>query len=169
MPFLIFLFYEMVSFHLTYKINKNEQMKVREIKVSYSLPKTKKIKVHNSDELYRIAINHWNLDTIEMQEELKAILLNRANEVIGIYELSKGGISGTVLDMKLLLSVALKCLASSIALVHNHPSRNLKPSEADYRITKKLKSACRLVDIILLDHIIISKDEHYSFADEGKL
>ncbi len=144
-------------------------MKIEEIKGSYSLPKTKKIKVHNSYELYQVAINHWNLDTIEMQEELKAILLNRANEVIGIYELSKGGIGGAVLHMKLLLSVALKCLANSIAIAHNHPSRNLKPSEVDYRITKKLKSACKLVDILLLDHLIISKDEHYSFADEGKL
>ena len=144
-------------------------MRVREIKVSYNLPNTNRRKIHSSKDLYELAINQWNYDTIEMQEEIKVILLNRANEVIGIYELSKGGISGTVLDIKLLLSVALKCLASSIALVHNHPSGNLKPSDSDCKITKKVKSACKQVDIVLLDHIIISKTHYYSFSDYGKL
>ena len=104
-----------------------------------------------------------------MQEEMKAILLNRANEVLGIYELSKGGISGTVLDIKLLLSVALKCLASGIALIHNHPSGNLVPSNAGLSITKRIKIACTTVDITLLDHLIISKEDYYSFADNGRI
>ena len=144
-------------------------MNVREIKVSYNLPNTKRTKVHSSNDLFKLVINHWDFETIEMQEEIKVLLLNRANEVLGIYELSKGGISGTVLDVKLLLSVALKCLASGIALVHNHPSGNLKPSDADIKITKKVKTACKYVDIALLDHIIISKTDYYSFSDDGKL
>lgn len=144
-------------------------MKVREIKVSYNLPNTWKPKVHSSQELYEIVLSKWNTDTIEMQEEVKVILLNRNNVVIGIYELSKGGIAGTVLDIKLVLSVALKCLASSIAIIHNHPSRNLTPSKADYTITSKIKDACNYLDIALLDHLIISKENYYSFADNDKL
>lgn len=144
-------------------------MKVNEIKVSYSLPKIKKIKVNSSIELYQVALNHWSQDTIEMQEEMKVILLNRNNVVIGIYELSKGGISGTLVDVRLLLSVSLKCLASSIALVHNHPSGNLKASQQDYNITNKIKTACKYLDITLLDHLIITKEAYSSFADEGKL
>jgi DNA repair protein RadC len=120
-------------------------------------------------ELYQIAINHWNPDTIDMQEELKLILMNKANHVIGIYELSKGGVSFSIVDIKLLMSVALKCLASGVALIHNHPSGAMIASEADIRITQKVKSACELLEIALLDHLIISKDEYYSFADSGKL
>lgn len=144
-------------------------MKVAEIKVSYNLPNGNRVKIQDSNTLYKIALQHWNMDTIEMQEEIKVLLFNRANEVLGIYELSKGGISGTVLDVKLLLSVALKCLASGIALVHNHPSGNLKPSEADISVTKKVKEACAYLDLTLLDHIIISKEDYFSFSDNGSL
>ncbi len=144
-------------------------MKVAEIKVSYNLPNNNRVKIQDSNTLYKIALQYWNIDTMEMQEEIKVLLLNRANEVLGIYELSKGGISGTVLDIKLLLSVTLKCLASGIALIHNHPSGNLKPSKADIQITKKVKKACKYVDIVLLDHLIISKNDYYSFADNGLL
>lgn len=144
-------------------------MEVSEIKVSYNLPKIKKIKINNSNDLYQVALNHWSQDTIEMQEEMKVILLNRNNVVIGIYELSKGGISGTIVDIRILLSVTLKCLASGIALVHNHPSGNLNPSQPDCSITSKIKTACTYLDITLLDHLIITKDDYFSFADEGKL
>lgn len=144
-------------------------MKVNEIKVSYKSTQSEKIKISCSQELYQIAMNHWDKNTIEMQEELKLILMNKANHVIGIYELSKGGISFSIVDVKLLMSVALKCLASSIALIHNHPSGAMVASEADARITQKVKRACELLEIALLDHLIISKDDYYSFADSGKL
>ena len=110
-----------------------------------------------------------SLNIIEFQEEVKMILLNRANVVLGIHELSKGGVSGSIVDIKIVLSVALKCHSTSLVLIHNHPSRNLKPSQADITITKKLKKACKYVDLTLLDHLIISKDGFYSFNDEGML
>jgi DNA repair protein RadC len=144
-------------------------MNVNEIKVSYSTASIKKVKVRSSDQLYKVAIQHWNLDLIEMQEEVKAILLNRNNEVIGIYELSKGGLTSAVIDIKLLMGVVLKCLASSIAIVHNHPSGNLKASQQDLNITKKIKKACSLFDINLIDHLIISKENFYSFSDSGNI
>lgn len=144
-------------------------MKVSEIKVSYSNRNNIKVKVTNSKIIYNLIMKHWNLDIIEYQEEVKIILLNRANIVLGIYELSKGGISGTVVDIRIILGVALKCNASSIIMVHNHPSGKLTPSDNDKSITKRLKEACSILDISLLDHLIITKEGYYSFTNEGIL
>ncbi len=144
-------------------------MIVSEIKVSYSNTNPDKVKVTNSQIIYNLILRHWNLEIIEFQEEMKVILLNRANVVLGIYELSKGGISGTVVDIRIILGVALKCNASSIIIVHNHPSGKLVPSEPDKVITKRLKDACSILEIGFLDHLIISKYGYYSFSDEGIL
>lgn len=141
-------------------------MEVAEINVSYSNTNFEKVKITSSKKIFDLVINQWNLDLIEFQEEVKIVLLNRANEVLGIYEMSKGGISGTVVDNIIILAIALKCNASNIIIVHNHPSGNLKPSEADKTITKKLKQACEILDITLLDHLIISKQGYYSFTEE---
>src|SRR5690606_19713620 len=139
-------------------------MEIAEIKVSYSNNQPLKVKLTHSNILYKFLLSKWNMDIIEFQEESKLILVNKANMVLGIYELSKGGISGTVVDIKIVLSVALKCHASGVILVHNHPSGNLTPSESDKQITRKLKQACELLDINLLDHLIISKENYYSFS-----
>lgn len=140
-------------------------MEVAEIKVSYSNTNLERIKVTNSQILYRSILKQWNLDIIELQEEVKIILLNRANIILGQYEMSKGGASGTVVDIKIILGIALKCNASSIVIVHNHPSGSLEPSEPDKSITKKLKEACKLLDLSLLDHLIITTQGYYSFSD----
>lgn len=142
-------------------------MKISEISVSYSNSKNEKLKVKNSKDSYDVLLNVWNKNTIELQEEFRIILLNRANVVLGVYPMSKGGVTGTVVDAKLVFSVALKCNASNIIIAHNHPSGNLSPSEADKSITKKLKKAGQYLDITLLDHIIITKDEFFSFNDNG--
>ena len=142
-------------------------MEVAEIKVSYSTNKADKIKLTNCRETFEFIISQWNLDIIEFQEECKIILVNRANFVLGIYELSKGGISGTVVDVRIILSVALKCNASGIILVHNHPSGNMTPSESDKKITRKLYQACDLLEIVLIDHFIVCKEKFYSFKQDG--
>ena len=144
-------------------------MKVAEIKVSYSNKNKEKVKVISSQSVFELVINNWDLGIIEFQEEVKVVLLNRANVVLGIYEMSKGGISGTVVDIRIILAVALKSSASGIILVHNHPSGNLEPSDVDKHITTKLKQACSYLDIALLDHLIISKEGYYSFTDTGIL
>jgi len=144
-------------------------MKVSEIKVSYTTKRKKKPKITNSNDAYEIAMAHWDQQIIEFQEEVKLILVNRNNEVLGIYSLSKGGILGAFIDLKIILAVALKGNASGIILVHNHPSGNLKYSKADKGITDKLKKACKLLDINLLDHLIISRDSHFSFSNNGLL
>jgi DNA repair protein RadC len=112
-------------------------------------------------------LNEWEQETLQMQEEVKILLLNRNNKVLGIYSLAKGGLTSCVVDVRIILSIALKTLATGIILVHNHPSGNLKPSQADLDITKKLKQSCDLLDISFLDHLIITKDNYFSFADEG--
>ncbi|MDB2385676.1 JAB domain-containing protein [Polaribacter sp.] len=144
-------------------------MEISEINVSYSNTNNKRQKIKDSQTSYDVLINSWNKATIELQEEFKVLLLNRNNEVLGIYPLSKGGVSGTFVDVKLVFSVALKCNASSIIVGHNHPSGNLKPSEADKGLTKKLRVAGNYLDIKLLDHIIVTKNDYYSFADNGIL
>ena len=140
-------------------------MEVAEIKVSYSNNNVERIKVTNSQILYNLVLKQWDLDLIEFQEEVKIVLLNRANVVLGIYEMSKGGTSGTVVDIKIILGIALKCNASSIVITHNHPSGTLEPSEPDKSITKKLKDACRILDLNLLDHLIVTGKGYYSFSD----
>ena len=138
-----------------------------EISVSYNTTNQKRIRITSHKEAYELIIKNWNLNIIEFQEECKVILFNRANFVLGVYELSKGGISGTVVDIRIVLSVALKCNASGIVLVHNHPSGNLIPSEPDKLITRRLKDACDLLGFNLLDHYIISKYDFYSFKQNG--
>lgn len=100
-------------------------------------------------------------------EEFKIILLNRANKVLGICPISLGGISGTIADPKLIFATALKASASGIILAHNHPSGNLKPSQVDIQLTKKLVEAGKFLDLGILDHLIIGSEGYLSFADEG--
>lgn len=100
-------------------------------------------------------------------ESFYILLLNRANKIIRHVEISEGGISGTVADPKKIFKMALENNATSIILSHNHPSGSVKPSDADIRLTKKLKSAGEMLDVPVLDHIIIGDEKYYSFADEG--
>lgn len=102
-------------------------------------------------------------------EEFWIVLLNRANKVIKIESISKGGISGTVVDVRLVSKSAIENNTSSVILAHNHPSGNLKPSQNDIDITKKIKEALKLFDITLFDHLIIGDQSYYSFTDEGAL
>ena len=100
-------------------------------------------------------------------EEFWILQLNRANHVIGRARISAGGVSGTVVDSKMVFKPAIEVLASSIILVHNHPSGNLKPSQADIELTRKLKEAGKHLDIAVLDHVIVAHSGFYSFADEN--
>ena len=141
---------------------------ISEIKVSYK-PINNRVKISSSKNVYETLLNIWSEDTIQLLEEVKVLLLNKANEILGVYHLSKGGVSGAFVDIKLVLSIALKANATSIILAHNHPSGNLKPSKSDIDLTKKLKQGATFLDLNLLDHLIISKNSYYSFSDELKL
>jgi len=113
-------------------------------------------------------IMHSNFSDLPY-EEFWVLLLNRSNKIIEKVKFSQGGISGTVVDIRLILKSAVQHLASSIILVHNHPSGNIKPSTQDTQLTQKLKEAANFFDIQILDHLIISDHLFYSFADNGSM
>jgi DNA repair protein RadC len=106
---------------------------------------------------------------IELQEQFVVLYLNQANEILGYYRHSKGSINSILVDIRLILATALLSASMSIVIAHNHPSGNLSPSDADMRLTKKVDEAVKLLDINLLDHIIISKKDYFSFAEKGFL
>lgn len=144
-------------------------MVISEISISYH-PKFRSCdrpKISSSYEAYQLLHANWDLDRIELNETFAAVLLNKANRVIGIAEISSGGFSGTYVDPKMVFSIALKACCSSIILCHNHPSGNLKPSAADISITSRLVKAGELLDIEVLDHLIISRYGYLSLKDES--
>lgn len=110
-----------------------------------------------------------NWECLDYVETMKAVYMNRSNKIIGTKIISTGGIESVLVDVRVVFQAALLCNASSLILVHNHPSGNLIPSDGDIRITRKVKEAGLIMDIKLLDHIIISDVGFYSFADEGQL
>ena len=150
------------------KIMKQTKDKVAEIQISYLPAISSKPVIISALDAFIELIEFFPPETISLQERFVAMYLNRANRVLGVYELSKGGITGTVVDIRLLLSVALKVAATGIILCHNHPSGNLQPSNNDRDITNKIGEACKLFDIKLLDHLIITADRKYfSMGEEG--
>ena len=123
-----------------------------------------KVPVKSSDTVFNLF--HPLLGDLD-HEEFWLLMLNRANRVLGKYKVSQGGLSGTVIDTRIILKKALNNLASSIIVCHNHPSGNIQPSDADVKITGKLKKAAEMLEIKLLDHVIIADKSYFSFADEG--
>jgi DNA repair protein RadC len=143
---------------------------ISEIKIKYTPNKYDGSvkKITNSNDAYNVFLDTWDIDTLELNEEFKVLLLNNSNEVLGWWTMSKGGMTATVIDVKLLFSVVLKSCATGIITVHNHPSGNLKPSLADKNIYTKIKEAAILLDIKYLDNLIITSKGKYSFVDEGE-
>lgn len=127
---------------------------------------SKRDRITSSKDIFRI-LHPQFLDL--PHEEFHVLLLNRSNSVIRKEFVSRGGVSGTVVDPKIIFKIALEHLASSIVLCHNHPSGNLRPSEQDISLTKKLKEAGNLLEIPILDHLILSDTGYFSFADEGMM
>jgi len=145
----------------TYKSN------LPEITLRLKKGETLNVKIKSSKDAAEIFRQIWDVDSLEIFESVICIFLNRANNTIGWFKVSQGGLNGTVIHNRMILATALKCLAQSIIIAHNHPSGNTQPSDADINITKKLKDACQIMEINLLDHLIITSDSHYSMNDEG--
>lgn len=110
-----------------------------------------------------------NDNQITLKEYFYIILLNRANRIIGYHKLSEGGISGTFVDIRLAFATALKSVASGIILVHNHPSGSRYASESDLSLTRKFHQAGKILEIEVLDHIILTESDYYSFADDDRM
>lgn len=124
------------------------------------------VKISGSSDIFRL-LHRYFADL--NHEEFWIILLNRANKVLSKHLISKGGQSGTIADPKIIFKTALESHAASIILAHNHPSGNLKPSQADISLTHKLSSAGKVLDIAVLDHLIFTNSAYFSFADEGMI
>ena len=125
--------------------------------------------ISSSVDIFKLFRRNWNDEKIEMVEQFKVAYLNRANKVLGVLEVSTGGITGCVAVPRIILAGALKINAVNIVLVHNHPSGSLRPSRADEQLTAKIKQAARFLDMDVLDHLIITDEEYFSFAEEGLL
>lgn len=125
--------------------------------------------LRSSNDVFEFLLQHWNHDTIELIETAKAIFLSNACKVLGLLEISTGRTTSTIIDLKMVFLPAIKLNASFIILAHNHPSRKVHPSANDLLLTEKMHNAGTLLDIKIMDHIIVSKDTYYSFADEGKI
>jgi DNA repair protein RadC len=146
--------------------------KVNEIQISYK-EKIRTIQskpIKSSEDVAQVLFNNWDVKTIGLHESFKVLLLNNSNKVKGIYQLSTGGITGTIVDLRILFALALKTLSVAIILAHNHPSSKLQPSESDKQLTDKIAKTAKLLDIKVLDHVILTPDKQYfSFADNGLL
>ncbi len=141
--------------------------RIAEVSLTYSskVPASERIQIkssHDAEKAFRLVF-----PDLEYREYFYVMLLNRANKILGTFQVSSGGITGTVVDPRLVFQSALKANATSLIVAHNHPSGQLTPSEADMELTKKLKAGGAVLDIPVLDHVIITESSYYSFADEG--
>ena len=149
---------------------KQTKERVAEIQVSYRPAISNKPLIISALDAFVEMVDFFPPDTIALQEKFVVMYLNRCNRVLGVYPLSIGGITVTMEDKRLILSVALKVAETGVILAHNHPSGNLQPSSADKDLTGKIKDACKYFNISVFDHLIIGPDrKYYSFADEGVL
>lgn len=126
-----------------------------------------KIKINSSQAAYDYALPLFG-QSVDVFESLFLIMLDRGNRTIGVAEISKGGVSGTVIDVRIIAKYVIDTMASGCILFHNHPSGDAQPSEQDRNVTNKVKDALKLFDVSLLDHVIVTSDNgFFSFADEG--
>lgn len=142
---------------------------IAEIELSYhsGAQTTDQPIITNSQSAYELLLQTWDKNKLELQEQFRVMLLDRKNACMGVSTLATGGISGCLVDLKLVFALALKARASSIIVSHNHPSGNRSPSEADKSLTERFAQAGKLLEMPVLDHLIITPVGYTSFADEG--
>lgn len=146
--------------------NTIKQYKIAKVKSDHDFPQTQ---ITSSQVSYDV-IRQFYGDDIEMYESFFILLLNRANKTIGWAKISQGGVTGTIVDPRIILKYVVDSLACGVIVAHNHPSGNLQPSESDKTITNRLKQALALVDTNIIDHIILTPENgYYSFLDNGQL
>jgi DNA repair protein RadC len=140
---------------------------IPEITVSYKddVKPSQRFKVEYSADIAKILAIAYK-DCMLHHEEFQVLFLNNGNRVLGISNIAKGGTNGVFVDLKFILQTALKVSASSLIISHNHPSGNMKATDDDLELTKKVKTGCEAVGIKLLDHVIMTEESYYSFSDE---
>lgn len=143
-------------------------MRVEEVKLTYKnkLKASDRPKIRCAEDAYEVFMDNWDHDQIELLEECKAIFLDRQSRLMSIASISKGGYSGTIVDLRIVFAIALKRRADNFILAHNHPSGNLKPSPPDIAMTRQFYKAGMLMNIKLEDHLILTKDGFFSIMSE---
>ena len=144
-------------------------LQISEVKLVYSrkVRANDRPQVSASQDAYVLFRENWDDLTINLNEQFKVMLLDRNNRCMGISTVSSGGVSGTVVDPKLIFALALKGRACQLIVAHNHPSGNLSPSNQDFHITKRLCDVGKCLDLEVLDHLILTDESYYSMAVEG--
>jgi hypothetical protein len=151
-------------------LGETPEINVPELAVSYTRSKQKDFgKITSSKDAANFIRNTFQQGEVELQEQFIVLYLSQSNNIIGYYKHSKGAINATIADTRIILATALKCLAVGMVVAHNHPSNNLTPSRADELLTAKIKESAAMMDIKLLDHVVVTANGYYSFADEGIL
>jgi DNA repair protein RadC len=149
--------------------NQLRMLKAAEVELVYksNVKACERPKITNAADAYKILNNSWNEDEMELRECFKIMLLSRANRVLGIYEVSKGGLTGVAVDIRMVFIAALKANAACLILAHNHPSGQLIESVADKDLTERIRTAGKIMDIEILDHLILTSEGYLSFVDDG--
>ncbi|WP_267265964.1 JAB domain-containing protein [Chryseobacterium formosus] len=142
---------------------------VNEIKLSYSGKGNCERSISSSTDAVDVFREHFDAEEMDYRESFFALYLNQANKVLGIKKISECGISSTLVDVRIIMQAALLCNASGIIVSHNHPSGNLKPSSCDIKMTAQIKEAAKILSMSLLDHVVLTSDSHFSFADNAMI
>ncbi len=153
------------------QLNEQSLNEIAEVELIYKtkIKASERVKLNTSKDAADLLRKTWDEKKIDFVEQCKVLLLIRLNKVLGIFVASRGGVTGTVVDPKIIFVASLKANACNIIISHNHLSGNLQPSGADQEITRKIKLGGEFLDIKLFDHIIVSSEGYYSLADEGLL
>ena len=149
-------------------MKKTYKSTISEYSLKYTKSEIQKTKITTSESASNV-IRKFYFDDINIYESFFILLLNSQNNTTGFAKISQGGTAGTVVDIKIIAKYAVDSLSPKVIICHNHPSGNKQPSDADINITKKIKDALSLLDIKLIDHIIITENDFYSFSDNGNL
>lgn len=158
---------------MEFKLSLETLNNVSEIEIVYkrktNVKMSERPQIVSSSDCYEVLRYYWDENKINLVEEFKVLFLNRSNRVLQILSVSSGGITGTVADPRIILATALKLGSCNLVLAHNHPSGSLRPSRADEDLSNKIKYAAQFHDISVMDHIIITEESYYSFAEQGLL
>lgn len=155
---------------IVFALGQIPQEGVPEIKIRYKKASKEFLgQIGSSSDVARFIRSVFDPGSLELQESFIVLYLNQAHRIIGYYKHTIGAINATIADIRLIMATALTSASVALIISHNHPSGNNKPSQADIDLTRKVNEASRLFEIKLLDHVIVTKDLHYSFADEGMI
>ncbi|MDW3191270.1 MAG: JAB domain-containing protein [Cytophagales bacterium] len=137
---------------------------IEEVKLTYrnKLKASDRPKITGAQDAYKVFLQSWDFDQIDLLEECKAMFLDRQLRVMSLASISKGGFNGTVVDLRIVFAMALKRRANSLILAHNHPSGNLKPSHRDISLTRNFVAAGKIMKIEVEDHLVITRDGFHS-------